>query len=169
MAVAAAYAGATPVQRESAAAEMHADVAQIRADAAAVRGLADDARSVAAALRDALGVDFVSKAADRYRADLREAAARADATARELDDAAAALLAHARRVEERLRQLEALEQWFRQELKEARGVLASIVDVVQDAASSLLQERASRLIAAAPGAPPSGSPAWEAFTRAFKR
>lgn len=148
---------------------MHADVAQLRTDAAAVVGLAEDARSVAATLRDALGVDFVSDAADRYRRDLREAASRADATARELDDAAAALLEHARRVEERLRQLEALEEWFRRELKEAKSVLASIVDVVQDAARSLQQEQASRVIAAAPGAPPSLSPAWEDFARALKR
>jgi len=147
---------------------MSSDIDQLRELAGDVRGMADEVRTAAGRLREALGVEFVSKAADRYREDVGKAAGRADATAEELMQASSALLNHAAEVEERLRQIEAVERWFADRLSDARGVASGVADVADHALDSA-QREASRLIEAARQAPPPGSPDWLDFARRFRR
>lgn len=147
---------------------MSADVAELRALANEVQRLADEVRAAAAHLHSGQSVDFHSRAAERYRHDLREQARRADGAVQELHDASRALFEHARHVEERQRQIAALERWFHDRVRNAHSVINQVAnagDHLQDAA----RREASTLVRAARAAPPPGSPEWDTFARRFGR
>jgi len=136
------------------------DVQELRDLAQRVRELATQTRGAAAQLRQAQTVDFVSNAAERYRADLRNQAASTDAAARQLDDAASALMHHAAQVEAMLARIKAIEHWFANRLHDARHELANAVSTITHAASDIL--------AHAPRAPAPGSPEWIEFGRRWR-
>ncbi len=133
------------------------DVAELRDLAQRVRELAAQTRGCAGQMRSAQGVDFVSKAADRYREDLRNEANGAERAANELDDAARALMDHAHHVEQNLARIHALERWFGDRVSDARREISEAVDTVSDTAHDLV-DLARR-------APLPGSPDWLDFGR----
>lgn len=147
---------------------MSADVAELRRLAAQARGLADELRATAHGLRDAQNVEFVSKAADRYREALRGEIRRAESSAHELDDASHALLEHAREVEERLAQIERLERWFGDRLRDAQRVLGAAANEGRDTLDAA-QVEAQRIVEAARRAPASSSPQWLEFANSMRR
>jgi len=136
------------------------DVAELRELAGRMRELASQARGCAGEMRSAQGVDFVSKAADRYREDLRNEANGADNAANELDEAAQALMDHAHHVEQNLARIKAIEGWFANRLSDARHEVAGAVGAVSDAASDILEH--------APRAPAPGSADWLEFGRRWR-
>jgi uncharacterized protein YukE len=144
------------------------DVDELRHLAQRVRGLATDAHGAAAAMRDAQGVEFVGDAATRYRADLRRHAHDADSAAKELEDAARALLHHAQEVEHRKQQIARIEHFFGGLLKDAEHTVAKVangaVDLADDAVDTARQG-ASRVLDLARKVPPSGHPDWLDFGR----
>lgn len=139
----------------------------MRTRASEVQRLADEVRRAAGALRQCEGVDFQSRAADRYRHDLREQARRADGTVNELMEASRALHRHADEVERRLRQLAALEGWFRDRVRDARSVLGQVAQA-GDTAGDAARREAAELVNAARRAPAPGSPEWERFAARFR-
>jgi len=136
------------------------DVQQLRDLAQRVRELASQTRGAAAQLRQAQDVRFVSNAAERYRADLRSQAASTEGAARQLDDAANALMHHAAQVEATLARIKAIEHWFANRLHEAKNELVHAVGAITHAASEIL--------AHAPRAPAPGSPDWIEFGRRWR-
>lgn len=147
---------------------MSADVAELRALAAEVQRLADDVRGAAGHLQSAQGVDFHSHAADRYRDRLREHGRQADGAVQQLLDASRALYEHANHVEQRLRQIAALEQWFHDRVREAHNVLNQAFNV-GDHVLAAARRDASSILNASRAAPAPGSPEWETFARKFGR
>lgn len=133
------------------------DVEELRDLAQRVRALAVQTRGAASQMREAQGVDFVSKAADRYREDLRRHASGTDNAAKELDDAARSLVAHAQHVEHTLQRIRSIEHWFGNRLADAKREATGAVDAVSAAASDILHH--------APRMPEPGSPAWIEFGR----
>jgi hypothetical protein len=73
-----------------------ADGGEVHARAREVAALADEVRAVVAWARRAAGVDWESAAAEAFRTRLHAETERVLAAAREVDEAASALLAHAR-------------------------------------------------------------------------
>ena len=71
----------------------------LRGTAREVAALADEVRSIAARVRRAADVDWESVAAQAFRAELEEEVERVLTAARRVDEAAAALVAHALAVE----------------------------------------------------------------------
>jgi hypothetical protein len=71
------------------------DGGDVHARAREVAALADEVRAVVAWARRAAGVDWESAAAEAFRARLHAETERVLAAAREVDEAASALLAHA--------------------------------------------------------------------------
>lgn len=137
------------------------DVAELRALAQRMRGLAAQTRHAAAQMRHAQHVDFVSEAAERYRAELRREADRADVAAQQLDEAAQALMDHAQHVEFKLAKIRSIEHWFGDRLADAKREVTSSVATVSHTAADILEH--------APRAPASGSPDWIEFARRWGR
>jgi methyl-accepting chemotaxis protein len=135
------------------------DVAELRELAQHVRELAVQTRGCAGEMRDAQSVEFVSKAADRYREDLRHEANGADSAANELDDAARALMDHAHHVEQNLARIHAIEHWFGDRLRDAQHEISQAADTVTDTARDLVD--------LARHAPVPGSPDWLDFGRGW--
>lgn len=129
------------------------DVDELRRLAQRMRELAVDTHGAGATMRAAQGVDFVSDAAERYRADLRRHAHDADSAAKELEDAARALQHHADEVAHRKAQIARIEHFFGGLLKDAEHEVAKVAD------------GASHVLDLARRAPPSGHPDWLDFGR----
>jgi ABC-type transporter Mla subunit MlaD len=140
------------------------DVAELRRMAATCRAQADALDGVAGQLRASLGVRFVSDAADRYRAEIREEVGRTEGAARQLRDAAQALDAHADAVEQRLEEIAAIQRWFADRVEDARDTLRSTAAGI-DAATDELREEAGRLIGSAATAPAGKVVEWIGFAR----
>jgi methyl-accepting chemotaxis protein len=144
------------------------DVRELHDLARHVQDLATQTRAAASQMREAQGVDFVSDAAERYRAELRHQAHNADGAARELDDAARALIHHADEVADRLREIAKVEHFFSGLLSSARHEVAGAVHAAGDAvgdAERSARDAASRVVDLARRAPPPGSPDWLEFGR----
>jgi hypothetical protein len=137
------------------------DVGELRELARQVHGLSVEATGAASQMRAALGVRFVSDAADRYRQDLRNHAHSADGAAKELEDAARALRHHADEVEQRLAQIHKLEHFFGGLLSDARHEAGKVAG----GAAHALSATASHVLDIARHAPPPGSPDWLDFGR----
>lgn len=133
--------------------------------------MAQEARRIAGALRAAKGVQFQSDGATKYRQRLTDRAGRADGTAHELEQAAQALYRHAEQVEARMQQLEKLERWFHDRVRDAQRVVhgaAHAAGQAADAAADAARREAQQLLNEARRAPAPGSPEWENFTRRLR-
>jgi predicted phage gp36 major capsid-like protein len=137
------------------------DVDELRDLALRVHGLAVDATAAATQMRAAQSVQFVSDAAERYRADLRRHAHGADNAAKELEDAARALRHHADEVEHRLAQIRRVEHFFGGLLSDARHEAGRVAG----GAVHALSDTASHVLDIARRAPAPGSPDWVDFGR----
>lgn len=133
------------------------DVDELRALARRVSHLASQTRGAAGQMRTAQGVHFVSKAADRYKEELRDQATTTEGAAHQLDDAAQALLNHAADVERTLARITSIEHWFGARLADAKREVASAAKTISHASSEILDH--------APRAPAPGSPEWIDFVK----
>jgi hypothetical protein len=136
---------------------MFADVEGVRHEARQAMRLAMQSRAAAADLRRATTVDFKSKAADRYREDLRHQADAAEHAAEGIEQAARALFRHADEVEERLAQIARVERWF-----------AGLVDDAAREVAHGVGDAARAVLDAADRAPLPGSPEWLEFTQGLR-
>lgn len=146
---------------------MYGDPADVRALAQRVLAWADEVRLVAGRTEGADGVEWHSTAADRFRGTLAEQAGAVAARADALDDLAAALLAHATAVEERLAQIAAAERFVRAQVSQARESVSGLVgtmkgwaDDATDWATDAARAGADRVLDVADELPRPGSLDW---------
>jgi uncharacterized protein YukE len=127
---------------------MHGDPAVVRRLAATLRGQADEIRTDATRLlAEATAVPWEGAAAEAMRASADRQAAAMEHTAALHDDAAQALLAHARSVEEVQARIAALEREVAHLVGAARHRLSGLLGVVADP----LDEVLDRFVPPAPG------------------
>lgn len=137
---------------------MYGDTTVIRHLATALRDQADDIRLRADELVGrAEATPWRGRAADAMRAGVRRHAGELRGTADLHDDAAAALLRHARQVDETLAVIAGIERAVQQLLEAARGRLADLAGGVADAVG--LGDAADRVLAQFVPPPP-GHLAW---------
>lgn len=135
---------------------MRGDVEELRQRAAASTALAEELRDRAHAVRARLDVEWRSTRAESFRDDLRDLAHDLDAQAAEVDQAAAALRAHADEVEATLDAIEAAQRAFADQVARAAGLLAQGSEEIGQAAA----DAAGRVVDLARSAPGPGSLDW---------
>ncbi|MGV8966035.1 MAG: hypothetical protein ACOH2F_07125 [Cellulomonas sp.] len=109
---------------------MTIDTEVFRRQVRGLRRVADDVRARALTTGAAAGADWVSTAADRYRADLHDAAADLRTLADEVDQAARDLEHHADEVDATKAAIHAAQEWVDDQVSAAHRLLASTADAV---------------------------------------
>lgn len=118
---------------------MFIDTEVFRRQVRGLRQVAVDLRDRALTTSAAADADWVSSAADRYRADLATAGADLRTLADEVDQAANDLEHHADEVEATKAAISAAQEWVDDQVNAAHRLLASAADAVTDTVTGAYQ------------------------------
>lgn len=150
---------------------MYGDMAPLTHDSAAMRALATETRDCGARLASAVGTTWVSSAAANYSQSLVDRSRDFTLAAQALDEAADALDAHIRSVEELKQAIVTAEAWVSDRWHDATRLVGNAVETVESGASAVfhffgqavpdhLVHQAHDIVRTIPALPASGSKDW---------